>query len=263
MVSFINTIRLTVACLGCCLLLHSCQYEELAKADYPQQILYMPTAKNGLFAINSISTTGTYRFTVDQAAKKVIIPLGVYRGGISVEGVVPVTIAANPDTVSRLISTRALVGTAVLPVDKLVLPPSVTIEAGQNSAVFDLRIDLDYLLANPAQKLAIGVGINSSASPINPLLKTTLISFDPAILRPTTNFTTKADAAVPQKITFTNTSVNAVGYSWDFGDGSTALTTLSPTYTYTKSGTYTVTLTATGVLGSDYADKKTMTVTVP
>lgn len=263
MVSLVRTIRLTVIGLGCCLWLGSCGYEELAPADYPQQILYMPTAKNGLFTIASISTTGTYQFTIDQAAKKVVIPLGVYRGGVSADGNVPVNIVANADTISKLISSSALVGTTLLPTDKIVLPPSVTIESGRNSAVFDLKIDLDYLLAAPGQKLAIGVGINSPESQVNPLLKTTLISFDPSILRPTPNFTTKADATTPQKITFTNTSLNAVGYSWDFGDGSAAVTDQAPTYTYTKAGKYTVTLTATGITGSAYAVKKTMSLTVP
>ena len=263
MISISNTLRFVLACFGCGLLLSSCKYEELAKADYPQQILYMPTAKNGLFAINSLSTTGTFRFTVDLAGKKVIIPLGVFRGGVSADGDVPVTITANADTITRLISSSALVGTALLPADKYVLPTSVTVPSGQESAAFNLQIDLDYLRANPTQKLAIAVGIASPQTQVNPLLKTTLISFDPSILKPTPNFTTKADATTARKIAFTNTSLNAVSYAWDFGDGSVAVTDAAPVYTYAAAGTYTVTLTATGVTGSADAVKKTATVTVP
>ena len=243
-------------------MLTACKYEDLAKADYPQQIIYMPTARNGVYAITSISTSGTYRFTVDLAGKKVTIPLGVIRGGVSSEGDVPVTITANADTVSKLISTNVLPGTLALPADKFALPASVTIGNGKDSAPFALSIDLDYLRANPAQKVAVGVTVSSGQTPVNPLLKTTLISFDPAILTPTPGFTTKADAATPRKITFTNTSANAVSYSWDFGDGSTAVTDAAPTYTYANAGTYTVTLTATGITGSTDAVKKTMTVTV-
>ncbi|WP_080058405.1 PKD domain-containing protein [Spirosoma aerolatum] len=257
------TTRLALVFFGFSLLLSSCTYEELAKASYPQQIIYMPTAKNGLFTINSISTSGTYRFTVDLTAKKIIVPLGVFRGGVSADGDVPVTIAANADTVSKLISTSALIGTMALPTDKFELPNSIIIPNGQESAVFNLTIDLDYLRANPTQKLAVAVGIASAQTPVNPLLKTTVISFDPTILKPTPNFTTKADATVPQKITFTNTSVNAVSYSWDFGDGSAAVADPAPIYTYTKAGTYTVTLTATGITGSADAAQKITSVTIP
>ncbi len=263
MLSHSTIVRFVLACFGGCLLLSSCRYEELAKADYPQQILYMPTAKNGLFTINSVSVAGTYRFTVDLAGKKVVIPLGVYRGGVSADGDVPVTIAANSDTISKLISTSILVGTTLLPADKYALPASVTIPGGQESAAFNLSIDLEYLRTNPTQKLALGVGIASAQTKVNPLLKTTLISFDPTILKPTPNFTTKADATTARKIAFTNGSVNALSYSWDFGDGSAVVTDASPTYTYATAGTYTVTLTATGITGSADAVKKTMTVTVP
>ncbi len=46
-------------------------------------------------------------------------------------------------------------------------------------------------------------------------------------------------------VTFTNTSTESETYSWDFGDGSSASTEVSPTHTYAALGNYTVKLTAT------------------
>ena len=51
-------------------------------------------------------------------------------------------------------------------------------------------------------------------------------------------------SSVDTVATFTNTSVGATTYAWNFGDGSTSTTT-NPVHTYSNSGTYTVTLTAT------------------
>jgi PKD repeat protein len=45
-------------------------------------------------------------------------------------------------------------------------------------------------------------------------------------------------------VTFTNTSVNATSYWWDFGDGIGVSTATHPTYTYPGRGWYTVTLLA-------------------
>lgn len=264
MVSLLTTTRFVLIFLGFGLLLGACKYEEIVKADYPQQILYMPAAKNGLFSIASISTSGAYRFSINTAEKKVVVPLSVYRGGVSNDGDVTVTITANADTVSKLISSSALVGTTLLPADKIVLPSTVTIGSGSYVTPFDLKIDLDYLRAvSTTQKLALAVTISSPQAPVNQALKTTVISFDPAILKPVADFTAKADATTPRKIAFTNASLNVVSYAWDFGDGSAVVTDAAPTYTYSKAGTYTVTLTTTGITGSADATKKTLTLTIP
>jgi hypothetical protein len=58
---------------------------------------------------------------------------------------------------------------------------------------------------------------------------------------PVAGFTESAGAG--NTIAFTNTSVDAVKYFWDFGDGNTSVET-SPTHDYMASGDYTVTLEA-------------------
>lgn len=52
-------------------------------------------------------------------------------------------------------------------------------------------------------------------------------------------------------VNFTNGSSNATAYSWDFGDGSPADNSMSPTYDYLFDGTYTATLVASNSCGSD------------
>lgn len=49
-------------------------------------------------------------------------------------------------------------------------------------------------------------------------------------------------------VQFTDASILAVSYSWDFGDGNTS-TEASPTHTYAAAGTYDVTLTTTNAAG--------------
>jgi PKD repeat protein len=63
---------------------------------------------------------------------------------------------------------------------------------------------------------------------------------------PVASFTMdKITAATGETITFTNTSVNATSYSWDFGDGGTS-THQNPTHAYSSAGNYLITLKATG-----------------
>ncbi len=269
MTTFINTVRQAVVALGFGLLVSACGYEELPSADYPQQLLYMPTARNGVYTINSLppaTGTGAYQFSVNLTEKTLIVPLGVFRGGVSVDGDVAVTVAANADTLNKLITAGTLTNTLVLPVDKVSLPPSVNLGSGKQSAAFDLKIDLDYLRSltvATGQRLAVGITIASPQTTVNPLLKTTIVSLDPSILKPTPNFTTRADATTARRIVFTNTSVNAVSHSWDFGDGSPAVSDAAPAYIYPRAGTFTVTLTSTGITGPQDAVKRPLTVTIP
>jgi hypothetical protein len=266
MISFLNSARFALVGIGCCLGLSACEYEDLPEADYPQQVIYMPTARNGVFSINSLPpATGTYRFTVNLDTRELVVPLGVFRGGVSTDGNVAVTITANADTVNQLISAKTLTATTLLPTDKFTLPTMVTLGKGRESAPFDLRINLDYLRTlpvTPGQQLAVGVTITSTQTAVNPRLKTTVISLDPAIVKPTPDFTFKAEAAPSRKITFTNTSKNALNYTWDFGDGSPTETSAAPTHTYAAAGTYTVTLTAVGITGNQDVARKTMSIRV-
>lgn len=63
------------------------------------------------------------------------------------------------------------------------------------------------------------------------------------------------------EVTFTNNSVGADSYEWNFGDGSTS-TDENPVYTYSTTGTYTVALTATaGSNSTSYEEEIVITST--
>jgi PKD repeat protein len=68
---------------------------------------------------------------------------------------------------------------------------------------------------------------------------------------PVSNFNASTTSSCSGDITFFDLSSNApTGWSWDFGDGGTS-TAQNPSYTYTSSGVYTVSLTTTNAFGTD------------
>ena len=76
---------------------------------------------------------------------------------------------------------------------------------------------------------------------------------------PTAAFTSNKMAG---QVSFTNTSVRADTYSWDFGDGNTS-TVQSPTHTYVNEGTYTVTLVTSNACGSSTTSSTIIVVLPP
>ncbi|WP_156032964.1 PKD domain-containing protein [Sediminibacter sp. Hel_I_10] len=85
---------------------------------------------------------------------------------------------------------------------------------------------------------------NASFSPLLPG-----IVYTPPLFLPDANFTYSVTDDLT--VEFTNTSSNADGYVWDFGDDAGTSTDENPTYTYASEGVYTVKLTATNSDGSD------------
>lgn len=67
----------------------------------------------------------------------------------------------------------------------------------------------------------------------------------------------------PLEVTFSDTSLGGVtGWLWDFGDGTTS-TQQNPTHTYSRIGTYTVSLTVNGTEGSDMRTKTDYIIVKP
>ena len=74
-----------------------------------------------------------------------------------------------------------------------------------------------------------------------------------------------ADGQAPFTLELTNLSENADAFQWDFGDGGANSTTIGGgpvTHEYTKSGTYTVTLSATREDSSEVVSTATVSLTV-
>lgn len=79
---------------------------------------------------------------------------------------------------------------------------------------------------------------------------------------PSANFSFTGDnSPVPCEINFTNSSINATSYTWNFGDGSSSQEE-NPKHTYKTEGTFSVKLTADGK-GGTHSISKSLTVLEP
>lgn len=267
------SIKLLIVFFGATIMLSSCKYQKIADDAYPPQKIYMPAAVYGNFVINTVAlpvgnvpTPGnTYRYLVDTIARQFIVPLGVYRSGINNDGAFTVNIAVNTDTITKLqaIAGKLPVGTLLLPSSEYSIVPSVEMKDGAEIAEFDLKVNLDSMLANfPGQKnYALGITISSAARATNPLLATTVVVIGTVMMKPTASF----NAAVTSNVkvwNFTSTSLMTIGYRWNYGDGSATDTIAAPVHTYTTSGTYTVTLAALGITRHQNQSIATKVITV-
>ncbi len=173
---------------GISLMISSCDYKEYAEAEYPDQVVYMPTAYDAIYDISvsvdpvEVPTTGsTYRFVID--GENLVVPLGIYRSGITNDGAMSISVAAASDAVSSAISEGTLAAdTELLPADKYTFPSSVVVEDGEEVATFMLSIDLNYIKSVADKKYAVGIRISSSDREVNPELSTTVILIDTASL---------------------------------------------------------------------------------
>jgi len=237
----------------------SCEYQEFADTDYPDQLIYMPAAFYNNYMIDAIpgevgdNPTPGYpeRFKVDATNNSFNILLAVYRAGINANGSFDVNIAVNTDTIQSLLATADALpeGTVLLEPENYSIVNSVQMNDGERLAKFDLEVDLDHLVNSaPGGVYALGVEISSEEREVNPDLAITVIVIDTKIMLPTADFLIMVDG---KTILTRNESKNAVSYLWDFGDGNTS-TEKDVEHTYDQAGAYTITLTAVGVSGEQY-----------
>lgn len=265
-----KTIRIYLVSLFMIAALSSCDYETgIRDTDYPDQVLYMPAAyQNGRFVIDDITKIigelpfegSIYRYKIDLENRQFIVPLSVYRAGIDNNGEVSVDISLNSDTVTNLNKSSSL-GYSLLsiPEDKITITDEALIKNKEEIVVFDLKIDLDFLLNKFAdQNYGIGVNISSKDREVNPKLATTVVIINARIMKPTSNFTYTINN---KEVKFNNSTTYAEEYVWDFGDSSSS-TEKSPTHTYTSPGIYKIALTSTGITGKTENSVYTEEITI-
>lgn len=173
---------------GAILMFSSCEYKEIADTEYPDQVLYMPSAGFEIYDASVSTPThsvptpgGPSRFMVDNASSKVVIPLSVYRGGIDLDGKVVVQVHLDSEIILEMIGNKKLINTELLPSSEVSLPSTVEIKDGEDMAIFNLEINLNYVKSDLSRKVAIGVGILSESREVNPDLQTTVVVFDPKV----------------------------------------------------------------------------------
>ena len=240
----------------------SCQFEEIVPFDYPEGLIYLPLAQSGeVYVIDRLNETdlitptpgGAYKYIVNKGENRFEIPLAVYRSGLEPGGNISINIAINNDTTNALINGGTLEDTMLLPVDKYSVVSSVAMSNGGREAPFSVIVDFAYLRAQSPQKFAFAVTI--SGAPNNQNLSTIVILIDTKMLIPVPNFAVEMDGADYRKAYFINNSLNAVSYSWKFGDGNTS-NGKSPSHVFATDGNYQVELTTVGLFGDEVVLRK-------
>jgi PKD repeat protein len=151
-----------------------------------------------------------------------------------------------------------------------VLPPSPIRAIGATPAVGQwVDVDLGSAITGNGT-FSFGIASNSTNSAFYSSLQGTnppqlIVGYEtgpPPPVAPVAQFTADTTSgAAPLTVQFTDTSSNTpTGWSWTFGDGGTS-TEQSPSHQYTAAGTYTVSLTASNLGGSD-DETKTGYITV-
>jgi hypothetical protein len=175
------------------LLFPSCEYEEIASADYPAGKVYLPGVYGSLvYAIDDTSPTfstptsgSTYRYRINNEANELVIPLAVYRSGINPGGDISVSVSVNTEIVAGLVADETLEpGVALLPAGQYSLDATVEMSKGQVTAPFNLSVDLGFLKNHIPQRYALGITIACAGQECNPDLNTVVVLINTEILNP-------------------------------------------------------------------------------
>lgn len=182
--------------LGSCLIVFAitaCEYKDIADAEYPDQTVYLPAARQEVYKIEKPATgsDSPVQYILDKENNKVILPMSIYRAGINNKGSVIADIVSDTKVVSDLIASGDLTtihddGTSttpiLLPEDKYSYAQTVEIKSGEETGSLEIILDLPYLVSHPDTRFAFAVKIADSNVSINDKLATVIIDFNTKVL---------------------------------------------------------------------------------
>jgi uncharacterized repeat protein (TIGR01451 family) len=249
--------------------------QTLTKSNYititaPIVVSVMDTsgqAEAGLpvYAFNGTIYTGISKTTNSTGVATFTLPLGDYRFRADKNGTQFWSGTANHCTVPGCTTvTMTLSGPALPPVAGFtavpitgVVPLTVTFTNSSTGSIeqyhWNFSDGVTSTLTNPTHLYAAAGIYTVSLTVSGPAGSHTLTrtNYITAYAPVSADFSANPlIGSAPLTVTFLNSSTGATDYLWDFGNGAT-LTVISPTYTYTQAGVYTVTLTASGPGGSN------------
>ena len=171
-------------------LLLCCDYRDIADADYPDNMIYFPTAVNGIWVIDtktnenpSIITPG-YSGLYEIEDNTFSVVLGIVQSGINNTNSFEVGLAFQNDTVQSLIQKEDLPAETIpMPESKLSFPQKITFPKNSQSTSFKVSFPLDEITgANSGKKVAFALTIADSEIAPNPRLQTTVVFIDSKFL---------------------------------------------------------------------------------
>ena len=170
----------------------SCDYREYAPADYPDSVIYLPAAINGIWTIDGSALPETFIgegnksfYDLEPDGKKLHIHLAVVQSGIEL-GNYEVQLGSAKSTVNKMLDDGTLpIDVLPLPESVYKFPESVTLTSASDSAPFDVDVTTSYL-KDPeylGKRFALAVKISSEKVATNPAYETVVIVIDPKFLR--------------------------------------------------------------------------------